>query len=99
MVFFRKINGHMDLATDLYNPTYAVETFKITRVCECDCEKFLMCLSQEDWDNLFLLMMEDCPEEVVVDHESRDDALVDVFGLEQAKEIKHRHEDKIKKIK
>ena len=98
MVFFRKSNGHMVVAEDLYNPSYVVEMFKITRICKCDCDDFLVCVESKDWDKLFLIMMEDCPEEVVVDHELRELALLEVFGEEVSKEIEKRHEEKVKNL-
>ena len=91
MVFFRKINGHMVLAEDLYAPCYVIEAFKISIIDKDDQEEFFLCVLHQDWDRMFLIMMEDCPEEVKVENSLRENAIIEIFGKEVASEVKRKH--------
>ena len=96
MVFFRKINGHMVLAEDLYQPCYVMEMFKISSKDAKDSEEFCLCITHADWDKMFLIMMEDCPEEVRVEQDLREHAIEEIFGKDVAEEVRKKHDLKEK---
>jgi len=104
MVIFKKTsdNKHVDLMTDDYKPMFSVEIFK---VCAHDPEHLatlLESIQEHNWDLIFIIMMYDCPEEVKVDHELREDTLKEIFGYSQndlskemvEEEIQHKHPNK-----
>ena len=104
MVIFKKTsdNKHVDLMTEEYNPMFSVEIFK---VCAHDPEHLsalLESIKEQNWDLIFIIMMLDCPEEVKVDHELREDTLKEIFGYEENQlsiemledEIQHKHPNK-----
>jgi len=104
MVIFKKTsdNKHVDLMTDNYNPMFSVEIFK---VCAHDPEHLsilLESIEEHNWDLIFIIMMVDCPEEVKVDHELREDTLKEIFGYDENQlsiemlkdEIHHKHPNK-----
>lgn len=103
MVIFKKTsdNKHVDL-TDGYNPMFSVEIFK---VCANDPEHLatlLESIEEHNWDLIFIIMMLDCPEEVKVEHELRENTLKEIFGYEEKQlsiemleeEIQHKHPNK-----
>lgn len=85
MVIFKKTKDskHVDLMTEKYDPMFSVEIFK---VCKHDPEHLntlLESIKEHNWDLIFIIMMYDCPEEVKVEHELREETLKEVFGYEQ----------------
>jgi hypothetical protein len=79
MVAFRKCNGHMMIADDIYNPSFIMEVVLVKTVCT---DELLEIIKNQDWDSLFLLLMNDCPEQVIVDCDLREHALEEFAGKE-----------------
>ncbi|MFT5499473.1 MAG: hypothetical protein ACI9TH_004889 [Kiritimatiellia bacterium] len=79
MVPFRCINEVVNLAGDVYDPCFAVEMFRVSSALRPD---FVACLLARRWDLVFLILMADCPEEVSVVWEHREDTLNRVFGFD-----------------
>ena len=102
MVIFKKSsdNKHVDLQTDGYKPMFSVEIFKICQHDPDHLNDLLESIKEKNWDLIFIIMMYDCPEEVKVEHELRENTLKEVFGYETLsiemieEEILHKHPNK-----
>jgi hypothetical protein len=81
MVFFRRKrdNEHVILAKDKYDPLFAMETYKVSPKYLAI---FIESVLEENWDLSFLIMMVECPEEVKVDMELREDTLESIYGYD-----------------
>ena len=104
MVIFKKTsdNKHVDVSTEKYNPMFSVEIFKVCRQDPEHLNALLESIEEHNWDLIFIILMHDCPEEVKVEHELREDTLKEVFGYEEKElsiemveeEIHHKHPNK-----
>lgn len=88
MVAFRKCNGHMVIADDIYRPSFIMEVVLVKPVHTDD---LLKIIEDRDWDRLFILLMEDCPEQVIVDCDYREHALEEIFGKEAYERWRQLH--------
>jgi len=79
MVAFRKYNGHMIIAEDIYEPCFAIEMVLVKSI---HIQDLLETIQSRDWDRLFLLMMYECPSQVIVDCDLRERALEEFAGRE-----------------
>lgn len=104
MVIFEKTadNKHVSLNTKLYNPMFTIEIFKI---CHCDpkhLDDLVESIKSKNWDLIFIIMMFDCPEEVIVEQDLREHILKQIFGYSITElnytlieeEIHHKHPNK-----
>ncbi len=74
MVVFRRREDDFCLALDKYMPSFIMEMFKVG-------PKFLKLKEREDWQFVFIIMMLECPEEVHVEFELRENAIRDLLFL------------------
>ena len=68
MVVFRRTEDRFWLANDKYDPSFVIEMFKVG-------PNFFKLKEKKDWLDIFIVMMEVCPEEVRVDLEIRENTI------------------------
>ena len=74
MVVFRRNEDKFWLAIDRYLPSFIMEIFKIG-------PKVLKLKEREEWLDMFIIMMQVCPEEVMVELELREHAIKELLLL------------------
>ena len=91
MVIFRYYHRKLFVAIDLYHPAYAIEFFSVKeplffffapaveKVVECQWTALEP--PQSLVQVIFLIMMRECPREVLIDLNLRENGLKDLFGL------------------
>lgn len=99
VVFYKENSEHVGLMYERYNPAFAIEMFKITMKDPDHVDAFMEAVQDKNWDLIFLILMYDCPEEVIVECDLRENTLKDVFGYDIQElnfgvieeEIHHKH--------
>ena len=81
MVFFiRTPDNHIKVDKERYAPVFIMEIMKIRSEFTTT---FIECVTTENWDLIFLIMMAECPEEVKVVMELREHTLHSIYGYNQ----------------
>jgi hypothetical protein len=100
VVFYKSSDDHVDLKIDRYNPAFMVEILKVSMRDPEHIDVLVATIQEQNWDLLYLIMMYDCPEEVIVDEDLRENCLKEVFGYETLslevieQEIHYKHPNK-----
>ena len=82
VVFYKENSEHVGLMYERYNPAFAIEMFKITLNDPKHVNAFMEAVKTKNWDLIFIILMYDCPEEVIVECDLRENTLKDIFGYD-----------------